>query len=238
MAKHLLTRVLQIMLSCLPTLLNFVFTYSLYCCGRLSPTLSLVFNFILFGLWTASLCLLASNMQGTLTTTCDIDHWGNDTGVMVCRDYKALFAFLVIAFISHLFAVVLDIIAWRNRQNLGDYDAMHGGDIKLHQRGDSMFSAPGNSNEPRPDAYNAFGTERPGELRAFGVAQPSYSAPYRDYHVPPEQRPAGEAQAYFDDVPDFPASVDAWTRGRPQYSPLRSKADDQTGYEPYRPHEY
>jgi hypothetical protein len=225
------------MLACLLTLLNLVFTYTLYCCGNLSPTLSLVFNFILFGLWTTCLGLLASNLQGILTTSCDIDHWGNNTGVMVCRDYKALFAFLVLAFISHLFAVLVDIVAWRKRQNVAEYDAMHGEDIKLHQRGDSAFSVPGNIREhdPRPDAdtdtdTDAFGTA--GLADHHAVDQPTHPTPYQEHLI-------GEAHEYYDNVPDVPASANARNRGDPpHYSPLRARTDTQTGYEPYRPHGY
>jgi hypothetical protein len=225
------------MLACFLSLLNFVFTYTLYCCGHLSPTLSLVFNFILFGLWTTCLGLLASNMQGTLTTTCDIAHWGNDTGVAVCRDYKAFFAFLVLALVSHLMAVVIDLVAWRKRQDMGEYGAM---DIKLHERGDSAFLIPNDINEhdPRPDAYTgALGTERLADQDALD--QSAHPMPYRDHLAPAAHLPTGETQEYYDDVPDVPASADTWNRGDElHFSPLQAKADTQPGFEPYRPHGY
>jgi hypothetical protein len=32
-------------------------------------------------------------MSGTLANLCDVEHWNEEVGIMVCRIYKALFAF-------------------------------------------------------------------------------------------------------------------------------------------------
>lgn len=36
-------------------------------------------------------------MRGTLANVCDAEHWNEDIGIMVCRIYKALFSFTLIA---------------------------------------------------------------------------------------------------------------------------------------------
>ncbi|KAL1966973.1 hypothetical protein VTN77DRAFT_3717 [Rasamsonia byssochlamydoides] len=227
-----------IMATCFLTLLNLAFTGALFCCGSLSPMLSLVFNTAIFLLWIVSLGLLSWSMSGTLSTTCDTTHWGTDTGVMVCRVYKTLFSFVVVAFAAQFVALVVDSAARRHQRSMGDYNAMTSDtmltDVKLDQR--SSLTSTGitstNPNDPTTDAYNAFGTVRPQEPPQYGYGQSSqtgyYSSPYREDDIV-DQHHAGEAQEYYDNVPAV-GGGGAWTKGNPHYSPLRTRMDDLRGY--------
>lgn len=230
-----LTILLQIMVTCFLTFLNLAFTGALYCCGSLSPTLALAFNTGLFLIWIVSLGLLGWSMSGTLTTTCDTTHWGTATGIMVCRIYKTLFSFVVVAFVSQLAAIFVDVAARKNQYNRGDYNAMGSetmlADVKLDQRSSLASGVPSNPNDPATDAYNAFGTVRPQEQQRYygynqtGYSNPYSSSPYRDNDVL-EQHHAGEAQEYYDNVPAVGGSY----APPPHYSPLRTRMDDLRGY--------
>lgn len=57
----------------------------------------MIVNSLLCLLWGLSWALLAWYMSGTLANKCDISHWNEDVGVMVCKIYKALFAFTLVA---------------------------------------------------------------------------------------------------------------------------------------------
>jgi len=35
-------------------------------------------------------------MSGTLANVCDVAHWHEETGIMVCRIYKTLFTFTLV----------------------------------------------------------------------------------------------------------------------------------------------
>ena len=72
------------------------FTIVLHCCIGLSPNLNIIFNSSLALLWGLSWALLTYYMSGTLANVCDMEHWNEDIGIMVCRVYKALFSFTLI----------------------------------------------------------------------------------------------------------------------------------------------
>lgn len=65
----------------------------LHCFSGLNPKFNLFLNGGLLILWTLSWSLLTWYMSGTLRNMCDIEHWKEETGIMVCRIYKALFTF-------------------------------------------------------------------------------------------------------------------------------------------------
>ena len=69
------------------------FTIFLHCFSGLNPRLNIALNSFLSVLWAVGWSLLTWYMSGTLTNMCDIEHWNEDIGIMVCRIYKALFAF-------------------------------------------------------------------------------------------------------------------------------------------------
>lgn len=69
------------------------FTIVLHCFIGLNPRLNLALNGFLAVLWALSFFLLTWFMASTLRHRCDVEHWREDAGVMVCRIYKALFTF-------------------------------------------------------------------------------------------------------------------------------------------------
>ncbi|KAF7196541.1 hypothetical protein HII31_02269 [Pseudocercospora fuligena] len=101
------------------------FTILLHCFSGLNPRLNLAINGFLLILWTLSWCLLTWYMSGTLSNMCDIDHWNEDIGIMVCRIYKTLFTFTLTGFISTIAAFILDILVWRKNTRLGRHMRLH-----------------------------------------------------------------------------------------------------------------
>lgn len=68
-------------------------TIVLHCCVGLKPDFNIAVNGFLALIWAVSWALLTWWMSPTLTHYCDVEHWQEDAGIMVCRIYKALFAF-------------------------------------------------------------------------------------------------------------------------------------------------
>lgn len=71
-------------------------TIILHCCVGLTSRLNLAVNGFLLVLWAVSWSLLTWFMSPTLANMCDVEHWHEDTGIMICRIYKALFAFTLL----------------------------------------------------------------------------------------------------------------------------------------------
>jgi hypothetical protein len=65
--------------------------------GALRPGYFMVTEAFLTVLWAISFGLLAKAMGKTATETCSVGNWGNDDGVKVCQQFKALFAFALLA---------------------------------------------------------------------------------------------------------------------------------------------
>ncbi|PCG98856.1 Hypothetical protein PENO1_031820 [Penicillium occitanis (nom. inval.)] len=241
---------LVILITCLLTLLNLLLTTLLYVRNSLRPIFSLTANVVLLILWIISLAFLGYSMRGTLMTTCNVDSWGTSTGVMVCRVYKTLFSFIVVAAVFTLLHVIIDGVAKKDQRHmtvLAAYDSMNGNgsgygqDYKLHARGESavpLAAVPvpvheesrADPNTTRADVYNALGTVRHDNT----VQQQHYQAQF--------QPQGGHDVEYYDGVPDVPPATGvrwasaAATRQTP-YSPLHTRFDEQqTGYEAFRPH--
>jgi hypothetical protein len=62
----------------------------------LSPKINLCLNGILLGLWAPGFAFLWYYSRGTLSHVCNRANWTEETGIMVCRIYKALFAFALL----------------------------------------------------------------------------------------------------------------------------------------------
>jgi len=105
----------------LMTLVSQALTIILYCCRSLNPFFNMIVNAGLSLLWATGFGLLTWAMSGTLTHKCDIENWKEDTGVMVCRIYKALFTFVLSGLISTLLALVLDLIVRKRETSRGVY---------------------------------------------------------------------------------------------------------------------
>ena len=68
-------------------------TIVLHCCVGLRPDFNIAINGFLTLVWLVSWSLLTWYMSPTLRNYCDVEHWKEDAGIMVCRIYKALFTF-------------------------------------------------------------------------------------------------------------------------------------------------
>lgn len=77
------------------TVLSVVTTAFFYHYRTLQPRLSSVINSGLTLLWMLGFALLTWNLSGTLSHQCDIANWNHETGVMVCRIYKAIETFTI-----------------------------------------------------------------------------------------------------------------------------------------------
>ena len=73
----------------------------LHCCCGLNPRLNVCLNGCLLVLWSVSFALLSWWSSGTLSHVCNKSNWEDETGIMVCRIYKALFAFTLLGLYVH-----------------------------------------------------------------------------------------------------------------------------------------
>ncbi|KFY68004.1 hypothetical protein V497_00042 [Pseudogymnoascus sp. VKM F-4516 (FW-969)] len=69
------------------------------------PAHTLILNGVLLGLWALSLGLLVRLAKATILSQCSAATWNNSTGMMVCRLYQTLFAFIIIALASTTIAL-------------------------------------------------------------------------------------------------------------------------------------
>jgi len=205
-------------------------------------------------------------MRGTLLTTCNTSSWGTSTGVTVCRVYKVLFSFMVVALAFTFFHIVIDVIARRNRvdqmYNTANYDSVnYRENYKLHTRNESSVPALGvdaagagttaaalahgedrNGVDAHADVYNALDTVRHEDTASLLPPENEYMHRPPQYSERQFQAEEHDADEYFDGIPDIPPTTgvrwaSAATRSSP-YSPLQTRFDaQQPGYEPFRPHE-
>jgi len=108
----------------LATVAALTVTIVLHCCCGLNPYINVFLNGALFVIWTVSFSMLMYWSSGTLLHVCNVDNWQVDVGIMVCRLYKALFAFALLGFVSTLCAMLLDIYVFRKNTSRGKYNQM------------------------------------------------------------------------------------------------------------------
>lgn len=106
------------------TLLSLFLTSFFYHNRTLKPRMSIFVNAFLSLLWILGFSLMYWNISGTLAHHCDIENWGNSTGIKVCMIYKALAAFIVFGLVSTFFSLGLDIYTDRRINHRGTYDIM------------------------------------------------------------------------------------------------------------------
>jgi hypothetical protein len=80
----------------LASLVALTCTIFLHCLMGLNPRLNIAINALLTFLWGLSFALLTWWMSKTLADACDLEHWNEDVGIMVCRIYKALWTFTLV----------------------------------------------------------------------------------------------------------------------------------------------
>ncbi|KAK3678571.1 hypothetical protein LTR78_001869 [Recurvomyces mirabilis] len=118
-------------------------------------------------------------MSGTLAGACDKAHWHEDTGIMVCNIYKALFSFTLFGFLSTAAALVLDIYVRRRQTKRGIYRLQ---DLDTKQPEASRGPYTDNNGEREVDHAN-----EPRESLAWEEPRPSMG-PYSEQGHQAEQQ--------------------------------------------------
>ncbi|KAN0068356.1 hypothetical protein V8E54_013552 [Elaphomyces granulatus] len=159
------------------------------CCRYRSSFFSVAVNSFILLLWALSFGLLSWNMSKTLSRTCITLDWGSDAGTMVCRIYKALYAFVVIGLVAQFYIVMHDILARRR--------------LRVHSRGEYGVM----NNDTTAAAAMKFDQQHDKiTLIAPAKAQPQTKRLDRTHHYYQnvnvvEQDHANEAQQYYDTTP-------------------------------------
>ncbi|KAF2193023.1 hypothetical protein K469DRAFT_282204 [Zopfia rhizophila CBS 207.26] len=135
------------------TILFLTSTIILHCCCGLNPLLNLILNSFLLLLWTVGFALLSWWSSGTLSHVCNKRNWDDETGIMVCRVYKALFSFSFLGFLSTLLALLLDVRTYRGATQRGKYNQMVNQENKrAFDAPDNVLALDGGESNPNPSA--------------------------------------------------------------------------------------
>ncbi|KAJ5287448.1 hypothetical protein N7478_003134 [Penicillium angulare] len=217
---------LILLIAALISLINVILTAFMNCSCGLSTMLAMVLDTLCLVVWLVGLGLISYNTAHTILTSCTTKYWGNSTGEDVCRMYKAVFAFTVLAVAAFIASLALDGIVRRRQNRLGVYglagpgeDAM---ELKMSNvRSGSLPAMPYEHDVPAP-AMAAGGY---GDHEQHPYSDTSYS------HSRGQSMP-GDAQQYYDD--DAPAYGHG-DRAQPARFNSYERGDDRsaaTGYDP------
>jgi hypothetical protein len=69
----------------------------------LKPRMSVYITGALALIWMAGFGMLTWNLSSLLSQRCTVELWSHETGVMICRMYKALESFTIIAMYVRVF---------------------------------------------------------------------------------------------------------------------------------------
>jgi len=108
----------------LVTFFFLITTLMLYACIGLSPRINAIGNTVCFLLWGPAFGYLWFFTRATLGHVCNKSNWTGPVGIMVCRIYKALFAFAMLGALTTMAALALDIYVWRKMTSRGKYSQM------------------------------------------------------------------------------------------------------------------
>ncbi|KAF2429294.1 hypothetical protein EJ08DRAFT_698434 [Tothia fuscella] len=161
------------------TIIALCVTIVMHCCIGLNPRLNLTINSTLWAVWAAAFGMLWWWASKTIFNKCDVEHWSGETGIMVCRIYKTLFAFGMLGFASTTLALALDLYVFKKATRLGKYNAMQDLDNKrttaAFHDGDSQENLAG---------LNAQENRRPGQAGyALPEEQFDDDTSYRGHHL-------------------------------------------------------
>jgi len=120
-ALHPTNQTPQLLTVSLCTLLSLALTIVLHIRHGLNPALNLALNATLGGVWAVSFALLLWWSSSALAHACVVENWESDTGVGVCRAYKALFSFVVLGLGATLAALGLDVHVQRSSTSKGRF---------------------------------------------------------------------------------------------------------------------
>ncbi|KAF1349801.1 hypothetical protein BDV97DRAFT_175619 [Delphinella strobiligena] len=171
------------------------FTILLHFCSGLNPLFNLLLNTILATIWAMGFGMLSYYMWHTLTHVCDITNWHDETGIMVCRIYKAVFTFSLLGLVSTISALALDLHIFRLSRRYGTHVRLDNLDAKTAgapaSRGPYTDTdhLPLSSEEDLPRHSEAF------EVPTRGYGARTYSSPFGEqagvgtqgYSVPENQ---------------------------------------------------
>ncbi|EUC30364.1 hypothetical protein COCCADRAFT_7601 [Bipolaris zeicola 26-R-13] len=108
------------------TIVALASTIVLHLYHGLNPGLNIAVNGSLGVLWIVSFGLLARWTSGTVAGVCDTSHWDSDTGVNICRQYKALFSFALLGLLATLLAVAVDVKVLKGARTRGVFQPVDG----------------------------------------------------------------------------------------------------------------
>lgn len=126
-------------------------TIVLHCFYGLNPLLNIVLNAVLLVLWSVSFALLSWWSSGTLAHVCTRSNWDDETGVSICRTYKALFSFALFALVATVVAVILDVHVQRHANQRGKFAKIQLMDNKFGGRV-NVRAVEGEESNPNPSA--------------------------------------------------------------------------------------
>lgn len=116
----------QLLVASLLTIVALVATMLLHVYHGLNPSVNIVVNASLAVVWTVSFAMLARWCSGTLSHVCDTSGWGSDTGVSICRQYKALFSFALLGLLVTLLALGVDAKVLKGSTRRGLFQPVDG----------------------------------------------------------------------------------------------------------------
>lgn len=120
-----LLTVVQLIMTSIITLVATNFTIYIHVFRKMAPRTSLIVNGLVFVLWIVGLALITAKIGSmVLGHTCKTPLWVTPTGMMVCRIYKALYSFIVMATASAGASVILDINVGNEQSRRGAYREM------------------------------------------------------------------------------------------------------------------
>lgn len=194
-------------------------TIVLHCCVGLRPDFNIAINGFLTLVWLVSWSLLTWYMSPTLKNYCDVEHWKEDAGIMVCRIYKALFTFAFLGLyvswtllplytfnsqiltitcsISTMAALCLDFHVRRKNNKRGMY-RLHDIDGKQGQQ-QQKSGAPRGPFTDEGHGYGSGGIADPRESEAWEAPRPNVS-PYGEQSRQPQGYAVPEQQFLTDDT--------------------------------------
>jgi len=175
------------------TLICLIGSAVVYACFGLAPLVSLIVNAVLFIMWCPGFGFLWYYSRGTLSHVCNRLNWVGPTGIMVCRIYKALFAFSMLGFATTLAALLLDIVIWRKTTSRGKYKQM----LDPHKPqgiapGDAPYTAPHYSDSRNSISLAGYtqGQQPRGDREGYEVPEEQfqYDTAYHGGHEPNEKQ--------------------------------------------------
>jgi len=175
----------------LATMITLAGTLLIYLLFGLSPFVSLCVNGLLLALWAPSFAFLWYWTRKTLSDVCSAKTWQDETGIMICRIYKALFAFSALGLVSTLLALALDVFVFRRTISRGKYKQM---DAEKPHGNAAALDAPGYSDArgsigETEEQYVTPQTQRP-DQSGYEVPEEqfNYDTSYHGGHVPDTER--------------------------------------------------